>query len=159
MANAVLRPMIEAELEGYRGQVAAEFAQGKMQSEGLSLDKARQVAEQSLARLLPQGLSSENQHLFTLRDAETGERVGVLWIAIQERGPKKVVWIYDLAVEQAFRGRGYGESALQLVEEEARGRGLDRVELHVFGHNHGARRLYERVGYLPTSITMGKDLD
>jgi ribosomal protein S18 acetylase RimI-like enzyme len=150
--------MTEDELAGYRAQVGAEFAQGKMKSEGLSPERAQQVAEQSLARLLPQGLASEGQHLFTLRDAETGARVGALWLAIQDRGPKKVVWIYDLVVEEAFRGRGYGESALLRAEEQARSRGLDRVELHVFGHNHGARRLYERMGYLPTSITMGKDL-
>jgi RimJ/RimL family protein N-acetyltransferase len=34
--------------------------------------------------------------------------------------------------------------------------GAGKVELHVFGHNHGARALYEKLGYTTTSIVMTK---
>ena len=36
--------------------------------------------------------------------------------------------------------------------------GIDRVELHVFGHNAPARALYEKAGYTPASIVMVKQL-
>jgi RimJ/RimL family protein N-acetyltransferase len=41
---------------------------------------------------------------------------------------------------------------------QARELGADKVELHVFGHNQGARALYEKLGYTPTSIVMVKPL-
>ena len=34
-----------------------------------------------------------------------------------------------------------------------------KVELHVFGHNPGARALYERSGFATTSVVMSKRLD
>jgi ribosomal protein S18 acetylase RimI-like enzyme len=34
-----------------------------------------------------------------------------------------------------------------------------QLGLHVFGHNHGARRLYDSLGFEPTSITMRKPLE
>jgi ribosomal protein S18 acetylase RimI-like enzyme len=36
--------------------------------------------------------------------------------------------------------------------------GARSVELHVFGHNHRARALYEKVGFNETSITMAKPI-
>ena len=36
--------------------------------------------------------------------------------------------------------------------------GLPGIGLHVFGHNDGARRLYERLGYEPVNIFMYKQL-
>jgi ribosomal protein S18 acetylase RimI-like enzyme len=46
-----------------------------------------------------------------------------------------------------------------LAEEEARVRGLNRIELNVFGGNDVARGLYRSLGYVETSAQMAKDLD
>jgi RimJ/RimL family protein N-acetyltransferase len=43
-----------------------------------------------------------------------------------------------------------------LVEDKARELDAGKVELHVFGHNHGVRALYEELGYTATSIVMAK---
>jgi len=45
------------------------------------------------------------------------------------------------------------------VERRAAELGAQRMELHVFGHNPGARALYEASGYAPASIVMSKRLD
>jgi RimJ/RimL family protein N-acetyltransferase len=37
--------------------------------------------------------------------------------------------------------------------------GLQRLGLHVFAHNHGARALYESLGYAVASLNMLKPLD
>jgi ribosomal protein S18 acetylase RimI-like enzyme len=47
---------------------------------------------------------------------------------------------------------------LELVEDRAKELGAKSVELHVFGHNHGALSLYEKMGYNETSITMAKQV-
>jgi RimJ/RimL family protein N-acetyltransferase len=44
------------------------------------------------------------------------------------------------------------------TEDEARARGVHRIELHVFGGNDVARGLYRSLGYVETSVLMGKDL-
>ena len=36
--------------------------------------------------------------------------------------------------------------------------GIDTVGLHVFGYNHAARTLYEKMGYQVTGIGMTKTL-
>jgi ribosomal protein S18 acetylase RimI-like enzyme len=45
-----------------------------------------------------------------------------------------------------------------LAEDEARRRGLTRIELNVFGGNEVARNLYRSLGYVETSAQMAKDL-
>ena len=46
----------------------------------------------------------------------------------------------------------------QAAEAEVRRLGLYGIGLHVFGHNSGARLLYERLGYRTTNINMFKSL-
>ena len=69
------------------------------------------------------------------------------------------MFIYDMAVDEAHRGKGYGRAAMGLAEEEARLRGIGRIELNVFGGNDVARGLYLSLGYVETSVQMAKDLD
>ena len=49
-------------------------------------------------------------------------------------------------------------SAFVELERVAREGGVHHLGLHVFGHNHGARRLYESLGFEPTSLTLRKTL-
>ena len=44
------------------------------------------------------------------------------------------------------------------LEDDVRARGLDRIELNVFGGNTVARGLYGSLGYTDTFVSMGKDL-
>jgi ribosomal protein S18 acetylase RimI-like enzyme len=82
--------------------------------------------------------------------------VGTVWFALRDSGVGRSVWIYDIIIHENFRRKGYASRTLDLVEERARDLGAKSVELHVFGHNHGARTLYEKLGYNITSITMAK---
>jgi ribosomal protein S18 acetylase RimI-like enzyme len=52
-----------------------------------------------------------------------------------------VGFIYNIAVDETFRGRGYGREAMQLADQEAKRRGLHALALNVFGHNRVARDL------------------
>ena len=67
-------------------------------------------------------------------------------------------WVYSIEVDESARRRGVARAAFVELERVARARGLRFVSLHVFGHNDGARRLYEELGFEPTNITMRKDL-
>ncbi len=85
--------------------------------------------------------------------------MGWLWLALQHpRGDPGVGFIYNIVVDESFRGRGYGREAMQLAEEEAKRRGLHALALNVFGHNRIAWDLYLSLGYRETSVRMKKDL-
>ncbi len=67
-------------------------------------------------------------------------------------------YLYDIEIDESARRHGFGRAAFRELERVARERGVNQLGLHVFGHNHGARRLYDELGFQPTSITMRKIL-
>ena len=68
----------------------------------------------------------------------------------------------DVVLDEFYvrsRGQGKGSEALRVVEAECRRRGVKRIFLETELANEGARRLYERHGYVAdTSIWMSKEL-
>ena len=124
-------------------------------SSGMDKSAAAKRAHEDNAQLFPQGIDTPDQLIFKVVDDE--EPVGWLWLALRSpRGEPDTGWVYDLEVDEAFRGRGYGRAAMQLAEEEARRHGLRRLGLNVFGHNPVASSLYISLGYEVTSQYMAK---
>lgn len=60
--------------------------------------------------------------------------------------------VEDLLVAAGRRSRGVGTRLLDELEREARRRGFNRISLAVGVTNTGARRLYERQGYLDAGL-------
>jgi ribosomal protein S18 acetylase RimI-like enzyme len=52
----------------------------------------------------------------------------------------------------AYRNAGIGRRLLGAALTQARGRGIERVELHVFSDNVRARHLYESLGFTVEGI-------
>ncbi|WP_419146615.1 GNAT family N-acetyltransferase [Priestia endophytica] len=61
-------------------------------------------------------------------------------------------------IEEQFRSQGNGTLAIQLVEELLIEQGIKSFSLHVFGHNTGAFKLYERIGFNIVGVNMQKKL-
>lgn len=59
------------------------------------------------------------------------------------------VYLEDIYVEPAWRGRGFGTAFLTRVAELAAARGCGRLEWSVLDWNENAIRLYERLGAKP----------
>ena len=123
---------------------------------GLSLSEAQKKADDDMSRLLPEGLNSKDQFLFSMKD--TGRNVGILWFGIRGAEDNRKAFIYDIVVDVSERGKKYGERALKLLELEVKKRGLSHIGLHVFGHNLVARNLYEKMGYEITNLNLEKKL-
>ena len=143
----------------YRENLIREYAQDKVRAGVWSPEEAQLRAEAGTDELLARGTDTEGHYLYLLRDRSTGDEVGVVWLAVQDTGVGRSVWIYDIQIHEPFRRRGYGTQALRSVEKRAAELGAEKVELHVFGHNPGARALYERSGFATTSVVMSKRLD
>lgn len=66
--------------------------------------------------------------------------------------------IGGLAVAPAAQGKGVGGQLLEAAVNVARQQGATKVTLRVLGHNTGARRLYERRGFVVEGVLKGEFL-
>ena len=150
-----LMPMTQPEYEAFLERSIPEYAEEHVRAgnwtEAESLERSRKEFE----NLLPQGLGTEDNFLYSLVDGN--DAVGMIWMKIK-RNPSISGFIYDVYVGERFRGKGYGKSLMLLLEEKAREMELGSLELHVFGSNHVARKLYETIGYETTNVLMRKTL-
>jgi ribosomal protein S18 acetylase RimI-like enzyme len=158
MASEPLRlePLLGAALRSWLDSSRAAYVAERMES-GDSAAEAEANAVASFERLVPGGTLASGQHLGRLIDANN-RQVGHLWIGPMGDDPKRW-WVWDVAIEPAFRGHGYGRSAMQLAERLARENGASSIGLNVFAHNGVARNLYASLGYAEAAVTMRKQLD
>jgi ribosomal protein S18 acetylase RimI-like enzyme len=95
----------------------------------------------------------------TIRDGvallaeEDGRAVGFLFCVLGDRG-RRTAHVTDIYVRPDARRRGIGRALLAEVVEPARAARLDHVSLEVLLRNTEARRLYERLGFVPMDIFM-----
>jgi ribosomal protein S18 acetylase RimI-like enzyme len=149
-----LRPLREDEFEDWLRESREGYARGMIEDGCFPEAEAREKARHDFATLLSEGLGTPGHDVFVLEDESSGERVGTLWIAERPHA----LAVYDVQVDEALRGRGYGRAAMFLAEDEARRRGFDRIVLNVFAGNTVARSLYRSLGYQERSISMSKGL-
>jgi GNAT superfamily N-acetyltransferase len=137
--------MREDEFEQWLSSMRDGYAEEMVVNGRASEDRARDKAVKDLEQPFPGGAPSADQSVFVIE--ADGRPVGDLWVAEREGDLQHSLWIYDVHIDEAERGRGYGKAAMVYAEEEARRRGLNRVDLMVFGGNEVARNLYRSLGY------------
>ncbi len=153
-----LAPMSQSDFEVYLESAIDQYAQEHVRAGNWSPDQARKLSEDSYHHLLPDGVATPDQYLFTIEDQALGEKVGMLWFAVEERVEAPRVFLYDIRIEEAYRRRGHATEALQALEARVRGLGVTRNTLHVFGQNDAAQAMYEKLGYQVTDLRMSKTL-
>jgi RimJ/RimL family protein N-acetyltransferase len=150
-----LVPLTDAEYEGWLERATREYAAEHVRTGNWTEAESLDRAAVEMARLLPQGARTPGQYLWSIRPTD-GEPVGLLWVGTERRPGH--AFIYDIEMVEHRRGEGFGTAALLALEEWARERGITTIGLHVFGHNTGAWRLYQRLGYVETNVNMEKRL-
>lgn len=152
-----LAAMTETDFNNWAARSKANYAKDKMRANSLTEAEANEMAETDFLRLLPDGLSSNDNFLFTMKSDDESV-VGYLWFAAKGAQNNRKAFIFDIVVEAQHRGKGYGRRAMLLAEEEARKLGLVEIGLHVFGFNRPAINLYESLGYKTTDLVMAKKI-
>lgn len=150
-------PFTDVDFHAWLALAIPSYALVNVEDGRWSLAEAIDKSREAHAELLPQGLLTPGQFFMHLQ-ADDGEDVGVLWWSEAEKAGATEAYVYNIEIEAHARRRGFARAALFELERIARERGLHHVSLHVFGHNHGARRLYDALGFEPTSITLRKIL-
>lgn len=152
--TARLRPMSAAEFPAWRARSEAGYAADMQESGGVPAEAAHAKAAADFEALLTNGLDSPGLLLYVIED--DGVPVGELWLGERSGPTGRILFVWELHVAPAFRGRGLGRAAMLLAEDIAREHGLPAIELNVFGGNEVARRLYRSLGYEESSVHMRK---
>jgi RimJ/RimL family protein N-acetyltransferase len=154
-----LEPLSEAETAWFIEWAIADYARAQVTAGTWPEENAPQMARHVVESLLPEGNATPGHHLSAIVDERIGMHVGYLWYGPRESGEGRYMMVYDFVIREEHRRRGYGTAAMQVLEEETRAAGLERIMLHVFGGNHAARALYEKVGYVERDVTMVRQLE
>ena len=108
-------------------------------------------------------LKDDSRPVFVARD-EAGEVLGYAFCVFQQYFGNniltdiKTLYIDDLCVDEASRGRRVGSALYAYVLDFARREGCYNVTLNVWECNPGAKKFYEKCGLHPLKIGMEKVL-
>ena len=152
-----LIPMSAAAWTTWRSATIAGYALDNVRIGAWPAEGAEARAAADLLRILPDGQATPG-HTFRSVVNEDGATVGSLWFAPNDPAHRPAIFIWDIAIHPGFRGQGYGRATLEALEPIARSLGYAEIELHVFGDNEVARRLYRSAGYVETNVSMVKPL-
>ena len=152
-----LVPMTQAEFDAFIEISMRDQAQGQVQAGYLRAEQADEVIKKQREQFLPDDAATPNHFFFTIEDKDSA-KVGGLWYTVAEQDGKRQFFVIDIQVFDKYRRRGYGTQAFGMMEEKAREMRITTISLHVFKHNHSARAMYEKLGYVGTGKEMSKEL-
>ena len=147
-----LEPLQQDDFERFLEHEIREYAADHVRNGNWPEDGAVERSQKEFESLLPDGIHSKDQYLWSLTDGE--KKVGVLWVQVKDQK----AFIYDFVIDEAWRGKGYGKQALTAMDEQLKSMDVESVSLHVFGDNITAQELYKKMGYQITGIHMKKEL-
>jgi ribosomal protein S18 acetylase RimI-like enzyme len=151
----VLRPMTDSEYADWVAEAIPAYAHDKVASGQWSAEAAIELSTNEHHELLPAGLQTPDNFLFTIED-DAGRAVGMLWFAVQIKFSSRIAYVFDVSIRPERQRQGHAFQAFRALEAEVKRQGLTGIALHVFGHNAGAQALYARLGFQPTNISLFK---
>jgi GNAT superfamily N-acetyltransferase len=87
------------------------------------------------------------------------EGLAIFYEGINSFRARPFLYLEDLVVSEAARGRGVGEALMAALAREAAARGAPRLEWAVLDWNEGALRFYRRLGGRPQTEWLRYCLD
>ncbi len=124
------------------------------------LGAAREGADPAAYATAFAAVDADPAHLLLVAD-DGGSVVGTLQLSFLpglSRGGALRAQVEGVRVAAAARGRGLGEAMLRWCAEESRRRGAGLVQLTTDVRRPGARRFYERLGYVASHVGMKLEL-
>lgn len=141
-----LRSMTPDELAGFLQAQLVEYAEQMLLAGEWPRDEALDRSLAANERLLNGDALRDGHEI--LVGVVDGEPVGALWV-----GPPPArlgagfLFLYQITVDEAQRGRGHGRALLAALERRAAKQGWPEIRLNVLLWNEVALRLYESAGW------------
>ena len=158
MGRLRLRPMSPDEFGPWRTFAIEDYVAETQRNILISAEAARDKAEADFLVALPDGVGTPGHWLNVAEDADSGARVGILWFGPGFRRDPDTAFLFNIWLEEEWRGQGLGRELMLMLEDEVRALGKSRIELNVFGDNERARNLYSSLGYAEMSRQLFKEL-
>ncbi len=149
-----LIPMQQEDFEPYLERGIREYAEDHVRNGNWTVEESLERSKKEFEQLLPEGVNSRDQFLYSIVDEMDNKKIGLLWVQVKDQK----AFIYDFIIDDSFRGKGYGKQALIALDEKLRSISVQSIGLHVFGDNHTAQELYKKMGFRITGIQMNKVL-
>ncbi|GHD40914.1 GNAT family N-acetyltransferase [Mycetocola manganoxydans] len=158
MPRLTTRPMTQDEFDHWQSALAHEYAEDQVAAGNWPREDALDRALAQNAQLLPQGIDTPRTFL-VLAIGEDGQAVGRAWVSLDHpRGALDTAFLYDIEIDEAHRGEGFGRLLLADIERLVAAEGIGALELNVFGNNPTAIALYQSSGYSVVTQQMRKPL-
>lgn len=109
------------------------------------------------------GIVGQENHYFVLAE-DAGTAIGYLWyeeVIRPESAFKQaehLVYIHQVSVNEAYRGKGAGRLLLSAAQAHAEKTGATRIALDYWLKNANARAAYEKLGFTVTREVVFLDL-
>ncbi len=144
--------MQQEDFEPYLERGIREYAEDHVRNGNWTAEESLERSRKEFQELLPDGVNSRDQFLYSIVDDGNNNEIGLLWVQIKDQK----AFIYDFIVDESFRGKGYGKQALHAMDEILKAMNVESVGLHVFGDNVTAQELYKKMGFEVTGMHMKK---
>lgn len=147
--------MTDKEFENYFERTVNNYAKEKIKAGNWDKDSAIEKAEKSVDQLLPNGVETENNYLYSIYNND--KHLGYIWYKIDGEN-KRVAFLCDIIIFKKYRNRGFGKKTMKLFERKVKELGCEKIQLHVFAHNKPAVSLYKKLDFKFTNYRMEKDI-
>lgn len=146
----------ELEFKRYVELMIPDHAREITRNFNLTIEQALEEAEMMINEMFKDGVASEGQYLYNVIAYDSEEKVGILWYSIIQE--INAAYLYHIFIDEDHRGKGFGTKTIEVLQDNLKASGVNSIGLSVFGKNEGAYRLYKKLGYANTRISMEKVL-
>lgn len=151
-----LIPMDPADYPAYLERGIREYAAEHVKTGNWKESEALEKSRAEFNKLLPDGVNSKNEFIYSIVDESSGQKLGILWVEIKMDQTPRRAFGFDFIIYEPFRGKGFGKQALQALDKLLISMDVESMGLHVFGHNATAFELYKKMGFEITNVQMRK---
>lgn len=140
--------MTDAQRDAALEEEAGEYAEAKVRAGIWSRAESLSRSRQEIRGFVGAGPSDRGHEFFVGLDAD-GRRIGWLWLGLMPSpgASPDARWLFQIVVDAALRGHGYGRGLLRAAEEHLQATGRTEIALNVFRWNAVAVALYTSSGY------------
>ncbi len=148
-----LIPMNEDDFKNFIILTDEEHARERMKTDFQTYEEALAITKSIRIKMLSSGLNTPKHFFFNTID-DSKKTLGSVWLCMNTESSE--AFLYYIYIQENERRKGYGKQTMLAIEKLATENGVKVMWLNVFGHNHGARKLYEGCGFNEAAVHMNK---